>query len=146
MWRSSFSLIHNALRQRCQRLQEEPLDDACHGPLQPIQFKNLGSRNEHGATAIRTISFSILLILILASLWAVMFRVDLTPQVEDDFFFSTEDQAFRDSQEIAEQFPSKEQLILSIRSDDRLSSETLSEIDDLSKSSRISRRSRRYRA
>lgn len=47
------------------------------------------------------------------SLWAVAFKIDLTPQVESDFFFSSGDPAFRATQEIEEMFPSEPQLIVS---------------------------------
>ncbi len=52
------------------------------------------------------------------SLWAVAFRIDLTPQVEADFFFSTGDEAFEATEKIEELFPSKPQLIVSARGPD----------------------------
>ena len=57
--------------------------------------------------------FGILVAAMVLSLWAVVFQIDLTPQVESDFFFSTGDPAFRATQEIEELFPSSPQLIVS---------------------------------
>ena len=79
------------------------------------------------------VSFAVLLVLILASLWAVVFRVDLSPQVESDFFFSSEDRAFRDTQEIAEIFPASEQLLLNVSGPDRADPEYLDRIRKLSR-------------
>ncbi len=50
-----------------------------------------------------------------ASLAAVIFWVDLTPRVESDFFFSSDDPAFQASQRISELFPAQPQLILSAK-------------------------------
>ena len=52
------------------------------------------------------------------SAWAVLFRVDLAPRVESDFFFSTEDPAFQASRRISEIFPSQPQLIASAQGQD----------------------------
>ena len=66
------------------------------------------------------------------SLWAVVFRVDLTPRVESEFFFSTEDPAFQASRRISELFPSAPQLILSARGLDATSPEYLERVRELS--------------
>ncbi|MCP4660565.1 MAG: MMPL family transporter [bacterium] len=65
-----------------------------------------------------TVAFGLLLAMIGGSLWAILFRVDLTPQVESDFFFSTEDPAFRATEEISKLFPSQPQLIISAMAPD----------------------------
>lgn len=66
------------------------------------------------------------------SLWAVVFRVDLTPRVESDFFFSTEDPAFQASRRISELFPSSPQLILSAQGPDVTAPEYVERIRELS--------------
>ncbi|MCP5110108.1 MAG: hypothetical protein GY953_04660, partial [bacterium] len=66
------------------------------------------------------------------SLWAVVFRVDLSPRVESDFFFSTEDPAFQASQQISELFPSSPQLILSAQGPDVTGEEYVGRIRELS--------------
>lgn len=48
----------------------------------------------------------------------VLFVVDLSPQVESDFFFSNEDPQLRGSQQIAELFPSRDQLLIAASSPD----------------------------
>ncbi len=77
------------------------------------------------------IAFWTLLAVMLASLAAVIFKVDLTPRVESDFFFSTEDPAFQASQRISELFPSQPQLILSAQGEDIRSPEYLERIGAL---------------
>lgn len=77
------------------------------------------------------IAFWILLAVMLASLAAVIFSVDLTPRVESDFFFSTEDPAFQASQRISELFPSQPQLILSAQGADVASPEYVERIGKL---------------
>lgn len=69
--------------------------------------------------------FGLLVAAMAAALGAVVFRIDLTPRVESDFFFSTGDPAFQATERIEEMFPSRPQLIVSalapdIRSDDYL--------------------------
>ncbi len=76
-------------------------------------------------------SFWTLLAVMLASLAAVIFRVDLTPRVESDFFFSTDDPAFQASQRISELFPAQPQLILSAQGLDIQSPEYLERIGKL---------------
>ena len=83
------------------------------------------------ATSWLGLGFAALLVLILASLWAVVFRVDLSPQVESDFFFSSEDRAFRETQEIAETFPASEQLLLNVSGPGRADPEYLDRIRKL---------------
>jgi predicted RND superfamily exporter protein len=61
---------------------------------------------------IRHVAFVALALAILVSIWFVAYRVDLSPHVESDFFFSTEDEAFRASKTIGERFPSRPQLIV----------------------------------
>lgn len=53
-----------------------------------------------------------------AALAAVALRIDLTPRVESDFFFSTGDPAFQATERIAELFPSRPQLIVSAQAPD----------------------------
>ena len=77
------------------------------------------------------ISFWTLLAVMVASLMAVIFRVDLTPRVESDFFFSTDDPAFQASQRISELFPAQPQLILSAKGQDIQSPEYLERIAGL---------------
>ncbi len=78
------------------------------------------------------IVFRTLLAVIVLSLAAVIFRVDLTPRVESDFFFSTDDPAFQASRRISELFPAQPQLILSARGQDIESPEYLERIGELS--------------
>ncbi len=77
------------------------------------------------------ISFWTLLAVMLASLAAVVFKVDLTPRVESDFFFSTDDPAFQASRRIAELFPAQPQLILSAQGTDITSPEYLERVGAL---------------
>ena len=58
-------------------------------------------------------TFAVLVVLMAASAWTVLFRVDLTPKVESDFFFSTEDPAFQATKRIEELFPTSPQILLS---------------------------------
>lgn len=60
----------------------------------------------------------ILVALMFVLIGLVVAFVDLTPHVDEDFFFSTQDPQFQQSQKINELFPSKEQLILSVSSPD----------------------------
>ena len=77
------------------------------------------------------IAFFALSAVIVASLMAVIFKVDLTPRVESDFFFSTDDPAFQASQKISELFPAQPQLILSARGQDVESPEYLERLGAL---------------
>ncbi len=76
-------------------------------------------------------AFLTLLAVMVLSLAAVIFRVDLTPRVESDFFFSTDDPAFQASQRIFELFPAQPQLILSAQGQDIESPEYLERISEL---------------
>jgi uncharacterized protein len=58
------------------------------------------------------VAFWTLAALMAASLAVVVLRVDLSPQVEPDFFFSTEDPALQASQRIEALFPSRPQLVI----------------------------------
>ncbi len=64
------------------------------------------------------VTFVVLLVLMASSAWTVLFQVDLTPRVERDFFFSTEDPAFQATKRIEELFPTSSQLILSAQAPD----------------------------
>lgn len=77
------------------------------------------------------LSFGLLSTLMVLAIWTVVFRVDLDPKVESDFFFSSEDPAFRASLEIAQRFPSKPQLIFTARGLDVTSPEYLERITSL---------------
>ncbi len=77
------------------------------------------------------ISFWLLLVAMLLSAWAVTFRVDLDPKVESDFFFSSEDPAFRASLQIADRFPAKPQLIVNAQGPDITSDEYVKRITRL---------------
>ena len=65
------------------------------------------------------------------ALWVVAFRVDLTPHVEGDFFFSTEDPAYQASREIGERFVSSPQLLINAAADDIADPVYLDRIDAL---------------
>lgn len=52
------------------------------------------------------------LLVVVLAFGLVLTVVDLSPQVESDFFFSSEDPQLRGSQEIAAQFPSRDQLLV----------------------------------
>lgn len=62
---------------------------------------------------------------------AVLFRVDLSPRVESDFFFSTDDPQLQASQRLAELFPSSPQILLSATGPDRLAPEYLANLREL---------------
>ncbi|RMH20364.1 MAG: hypothetical protein D6696_08360 [Acidobacteria bacterium] len=72
------------------------------------------------------------LALLLAAGYVVLFRLDLTPRVESDFFFASDDPALQASNEIARLFPSGEQLFITARVSDPLAPETLERIEQLS--------------
>jgi predicted RND superfamily exporter protein len=61
----------------------------------------------------------------------VLFVVDLTPRVESEFFFSSEDPQLRGSREIAAQFPSRDQLLVAAAGNDLASPEYLARIAEL---------------
>ncbi len=65
------------------------------------------------------------------SAWTVLFRVDLAPRVESDFFFSPEDPAFQASRQISEIFPAQPQLIASAQGQDIQDPEYLERIQQL---------------
>lgn len=62
--------------------------------------------------------FAVLVVAMLAATWIVVFKVDLTPQVESDFFFSTTDPAFQATKKIEELFPAQGQLLFSASTED----------------------------
>lgn len=64
--------------------------------------------------------------------WIVLFRADLSPAVEGDFFFATDDPQLRSSRRIGEVFPSGDQVLISVSSPERLSDDTLDRIRRLS--------------
>ena len=70
--------------------------------VSPARWQRLASRSAN---------FAGLLVVVLA-FGLVSTVVDLSPQVESDFFFSSEDPQLRGSQEIAAQFPSRDQLLV----------------------------------
>lgn len=61
----------------------------------------------------------------------VLFVVDLTPQVESEFFFSSEDPQLRASREIAAQFPSRDQLLVAAAGPDLAGKEYLERVAKL---------------
>ncbi|HEX9730476.1 MAG TPA: MMPL family transporter [Thermoanaerobaculia bacterium] len=65
------------------------------------------------------------------SLWVVL-RIDLTPRVESDFFFSTGDPAFQATELIGELFPSRPQLIVNALAPDVWSGDALDRVRRLS--------------
>lgn len=77
------------------------------------------------------IAFIVAVAAILMSLWVVLFRVDLTPKVESDFFFSTDDPAFQASKRIEQTFPTRPQLLISAEGGDILSDEYIGRIGKL---------------
>lgn len=52
------------------------------------------------------------------SSWLVLFRADLSPAVEGDFFFATDDPQLQESQRIEALFPSRDQLLVSATAPD----------------------------
>src|SRR5258706_9813970 len=59
--------------------------------------------------------------------------VDLTPHVDEDFFFSRQDPQFKQSQKISETFPAPSQLILNAESPDISAKSYLHDIRRLTK-------------
>ncbi len=78
------------------------------------------------------LAFAPLVVATLASVVALATVVDLTPKVESDFFFASDDPALQSSNAIASRFPTGEQVFLSARVADPLAPETLEKIDALS--------------
>lgn len=62
---------------------------------------------------------------VLVSTWLVLFRADLSPKVEGDFFFSTDDPQLQESQRIGDLFPSSDQLLVSATAPDLFAAEYL---------------------
>lgn len=60
-----------------------------------------------------------------------LFVVDLTPRVEQDFFFSTDDPQLQASQEIERLFPSRPQILLDARAPDLRSDGTIRRVGEL---------------
>src|ERR1051325_3820955 len=57
--------------------------------------------------------------------------VDLKPQVDENFFFSSSDPKFQESKKIDQLFPSGDQLIVSVSSADISSTQYLDRLDQL---------------
>ncbi|MDA8017887.1 MAG: MMPL family transporter [Thermoanaerobaculia bacterium] len=62
------------------------------------------------------------------SSWLVLFHADLSPKVEGDFFFSTDDPQLQASQRIGEMFPSSDQLLVSATGPDVLADDYLARL------------------
>lgn len=86
-------------------------------------------RSVPGSVRSRQAVFALLTLLVGA---AFLHFVDLTPRVEGDFFFSTDDPAIQVHREIRSLFPSSPQLILSAHSPDIRSVEYGTRIHTLS--------------
>ncbi|MEM8996926.1 MAG: hypothetical protein AAGF23_19240, partial [Acidobacteriota bacterium] len=56
--------------------------------------------------------------LAVAATFVVLFVADLSPKVESDFFFSTDDPQMQTSRRIGELFPAGEQLLISVTAPD----------------------------
>lgn len=65
------------------------------------------------------------------SAWLVLFRADLTPRVEGDFFFATDDPQLQESQRIEDLFPSRDQLLVSATAPDIFDREYLDRLAKL---------------
>jgi predicted RND superfamily exporter protein len=63
--------------------------------------------------------------LILLSVGMVIWRVDLSPKVESDFFFSTDDPQLQASERIGELFPSRPQILITAAGEDVLAEDYL---------------------
>ncbi len=72
-------------------------------------------------------------LIILFSLSYIILTVDLSPKVENDFFFSTDDPQLQATQKISEKFPSRSQIIITISGKDILSENFLEKIGFLTK-------------
>lgn len=73
-----------------------------------------------------------LFLLIFLCVGAVFFMLDITPKVERDFFFSTDDPQLQNSKKISKLFPSSDQIILNIRTDGLFKEESIKTIRELS--------------
>lgn len=62
--------------------------------------------------------FWLVLVLVTSAAVLVSWRLELTPKVESDFFFASDDPQLRASERIAELFPTQPQVLISARSDD----------------------------
>ena len=85
-----------------------------------------------GPRVAQRLLFLTLVLSILSSVLFFFTRVDLTPRVESDFFFSAEDPALKESREISRLFPTAEQIVLSIETPELFSAETVERVRDLS--------------
>lgn len=65
---------------------------------------------------------------------SIAFLVDLSPKVESDFFFSTDDPQLQVSNKISTLFPSKPQIIISVSGDDIFSTDFIKKIDEITQS------------
>lgn len=74
-----------------------------------------------------------ILALAAASVAIVVFRVDLSPRVEGDFFFASDDPQLRASARIDETFPSRPQVLVSASADDLRSEASLDRLRSLTR-------------
>lgn len=74
-----------------------------------------------------------ILALTAAAVAFVVLYVDLTPRVEGDFFFASDDPQVRESAEIDERFPSSPQVLVSASADELRSKESLDRLRDLTR-------------
>ena len=81
---------------------------------------------------LRRAIFVVCLAAALAAAVFVVWRVDLTPQVESDFFFSSDDPQLQASRAIAELFPSDPQILIAATGEDVLAPEYLDRLRRLS--------------
>lgn len=72
-----------------------------------------------------------LAVVIAAMAWVVL-RVDLTPRVESDFFFSTDNPQLQASQRVAELFPSSGKFLITASSEDVLAEDYIERLEALS--------------
>lgn len=68
---------------------------------------------------------------VVLSAWLVLFRADLSPKVEGDFFFSTDDPQLQESQRIGDLFPSSDQLLVSASAPDLFAADYLERLRTL---------------
>jgi len=73
-----------------------------------------------------------LFLLIFLCIGAVFFVLDITPKVESDFFFSTDDPQLQNSKKISKLFPSRDQIILNIKAEGLFEEESIKTIRELS--------------
>ncbi len=74
------------------------------------------------------VSAWLVLALVATAVAFVVLLVDLTPRVEGDFFFASDDPQLRDSARIEELFPSRPQVLVAARAPDPRSPETLERV------------------